>query len=77
MNNETADRVDTVTNKLEATAQAVQSNVQSGIQPDIRELRNLMADLRETVSISFRRIFWAIIILGALNLIGLMVLLAR
>lgn len=74
---DTADRVDRAVGSMDRAAASVQSNVASGIQPDLRELRLLMGDLRDTVAISFRRIFWAVIACIALNIAVLLVLLAR
>ncbi len=72
-----ADRVDHAVGTIDRAAASVQSNVSDGIQPDMRELRQLMADLRDTVSIAFRRIFWAVIAGIALNIVVLVVLLTR
>jgi hypothetical protein len=72
-----AERFGQAAGSVETAAAAVHSNVTSGIQPDVRDLRNLMADLRDTVSIAFRRIFWAVMACVALNAVVLIVVLTR
>lgn len=72
-----ADRVSQAAGTLDRAAASVESNVTSGIQPDVRELRLLTADLRDTVAVAFRRIFWAVIIGIALNIVVLLAVFTR
>jgi hypothetical protein len=74
---DTADSVGRALGSVETAAAAVQSNVASGIQPDIRDIRGLVADLRDTVSIAFRRIFYLVIACIAVNVVTLVVVLTR
>ena len=72
-----ADRFSRAAGTMDRAAASVHSNLTSGIQPDMRELRLLMADLRDTVAIAFRRIFWAVIACIVLNVVVLVAILAR
>jgi hypothetical protein len=72
-----AERVERAATTVETAASAVQSNVTMGIQPDIRDIRGLVVDVRDTVTIAFRRIFWAVIACLALNAVTLIVILSR
>jgi hypothetical protein len=62
----TADRVHHALAKIE-------TDVVSGIQPEVRELRMLMADVRHLTSLAFKRIFRMVLAILGVNVLTLIV----
>lgn len=73
---ESAQIVEFATDSVKKSAQAVESNVAEGIQPDLRDLRLYVADLNEKNNIRMRRMTFALWTLAALNVVALAVALS-
>ena len=54
----------------------VESDIISGIQPDVRELRMLVADVRHLTALAFKRIFHVMLAVLAVNALTLIAVLS-
>ncbi len=69
-------QVKAVTPRAEVVEQvvgSVESDIISGIQPEVREVRMLIADIRHLTALAFKRIFRIQLALLAINVLTLIV----
>ena len=60
--------VEDASDTVQQMANAIETNVSEGIQPDIRELRMWMSDIDEKANVRLKRILWVLCIILILNI---------
>ena len=73
---ERAERASQVAEIAQHVVQNVESDIISGVRPDVRELRMLMGDVRHLTSLAFKRIFQMMLGILGINVLTLIVVIS-